>query len=110
MNLDGYKKAYMLPRVGTTSNLTIHFVDQMDCFACDVKVRNLDSANSLTYRINNMVNVTVPAGVTDVITNTFVEMITIIPNAGTGTFVIEGLLINFFDLVKVDKVSRKDGL
>ena len=98
-SLDSFKKSYLPPTVGTTSNVIIDYFQSYGSIAFDVKIRNLDSTNSLTYNANRQIDVTVPSGVTDVINSTPIETITISPNAGTGSFTVEALGVLYNDLV-----------
>lgn len=99
-SLDEYLKKYLRPRLGTTANLTIDYITETNHFAINLKVRNLDGTNSLTYSLNGLGNnVTVPAGVTDAITDSPVQMIHIIPNAVTGNFIVEAQGIEMLELI-----------
>lgn len=97
--LDEYLKKYLLPRFGTTAALIIDYVTEYNAFAVNVKIRNLDGTNTMTYSLNARGNnVTIPAGGTDIISDSPVEIIYISPNAGTGNFSVEAQGIEYKEL------------
>lgn len=99
-SLEEYLKKYLRPRFGTTAPLTLDYITETNHFAMNVKVRNLDGTNSLTYSLNGLGNnVIVPAGVTDTISDSPVEIIHIIPNVSTGNFIIEAQGIEMLELI-----------
>lgn len=97
--LDAYLKKYILPRFGTTVAVIIDYLSTYGVFAINVKIRNLDGANSMTYSLNARGNdVTIPAGGTDIIEDSPVEVLYITPNAGTGNFSVEAQGIKYEEL------------
>lgn len=98
--LDEYLKSYLRPRSGTTSNLTLDYITETNHFAINVKIRNLDGTNTLTYSFNALgQNITVPAGGTDTISDSPIQLLQIIPHGTTGNFIIEAQGIKMLELI-----------
>jgi hypothetical protein len=100
-DLDAYLKVYLKPIFGTTSEVIIDYITTYNKFGIDLKIRNLDTTNTMQYSLNTQGNnITIPASGTDIISNTPLEMVFITPNNSTGNFSVEHFGINFEDLVK----------
>lgn len=99
--LTNYARKYLRPRSGTLTELTIDYILEYGVFAIDVQIRNLDAAATMQYSVNSRGDLeTIPAGGTQVITNTIIETLRLVGNAATGDWEVSHMGIPYEDLVR----------
>jgi len=92
-----------LPRVpgpvvrGLTARRTIHFPSEFQAIAVDVRIRNLDATNPLTYMVNSVADTelnTLGAGGFDTISDSLIETLHIRPHPTTGNWEVQANLVS----------------
>jgi len=99
--LKDFFQKYLRPRSGTIAGLVIDYIHDYDSFGVSIQIKNFDGTNVLQYAVNSIEPLeTIAASGTQVINDTYVELLRIVPHGTTGDWEVSHMGVSYYELTR----------